>query len=207
MTDRDAGYREGIEAAAKVHVGVDCGGKDTACLTFRKGATVFNFFGAEAEIIAEALKQAALPLPSTPDDGKAQPVAYLRDISGTDEYEALVVCIKGDPGAFPVFATSPASDGAIREAMDRKIKFDECETAEPTLRSMILTYYMQGLQPNSDLAKQYAVRFINALSAHAGDAAKSGGGYIDDVERSFDETPLADKMNPGPPDTHAEVKG
>jgi hypothetical protein len=45
-----------------------------------------------------------MAFPSDPPSQEASaPVAYLRDISGTDEYEALAVCIKGDPGAFPVY--------------------------------------------------------------------------------------------------------
>ena len=32
------------------------------------------------------------------------PIAYLRDAQPDAEDEALVVCAKGDPGAFPVYA-------------------------------------------------------------------------------------------------------
>jgi hypothetical protein len=51
-----------------------------------------------------------------------------------------------------------------REALlDRVVEFDECETPEPTLRKMILGYYMQGLQPDAELARKFADRFILAL--------------------------------------------
>ena len=204
MTHRDAGYREGIEAAAKVHVGVDYGGKDTTGLTLRKGATVFSFFGEEAEIIAKALEQAALPLPSTPDDGKAEPVGYVR---------AHFAAALGGLGLTTVYAekhkleddvpvylnSSPASDGAIREALTDA--FDAIKTLP-----------VDALGFANDDASQWSIRdellakMGNALSAHAGDAAKSGG-VIEVGPFPGEDDNGNVGIASGPPDTHAEVKG
>jgi hypothetical protein len=104
------------------------------------------------------------PAPSsTPDDGKAEPVAYLRDISGTDEYEDLAVCIKGDPGAFPVFTTSPASDGAIREALT-----DISELIAAVRDGRFYDHY-----DAATMLLGKASKAVTALSAHAGDAIPS----------------------------------
>jgi len=198
MTHRDAGYREGIEAAAKVHVGVDYGGKDTTGLTLRKGATVFSFFGEEAEIIAKALEQAALPLPSTPDDGKAEPVGYVR---------AHFAAALGGLGLTTVYAekhkleddvpvylnSSPASDGAIREALEQQAR------------------KVRNYSDPNDVFEAVPLRFIikdseSALSAHAGDAAKSGG-VIEVGPFPGEDDNGNVGIASGPPDTHAEVKG
>ena len=48
--------------------------------------------------------------------------------------------------------------------LDHVVKFDDCDTAEPTLRKMILSYYIQGLNPDYEEAKKRADAFIEALT-------------------------------------------
>jgi hypothetical protein len=51
----------------------------------------------------------------------------------------------------------------VTNPFDQIVKFDECDTAEPTVRQMIRQYYIQGLQPDTELALKTADRFIAAL--------------------------------------------
>ena len=72
-------------------------------------------------------------------------------------------------------------DGMIRgviaaSSLDQVVKFPECATAEPTLRQMIRQYYIQGLQPDTDLALKTADRFIRALGDRVGGDIPDGGG-------------------------------
>jgi hypothetical protein len=172
----------------------------------------------------------ALPLPSTPDDGKAEPtkaqvnsacLSYRHDFSllAPDTQGDLQRQAKEWLGAWQKegFCCSPASDGAIREAL---------KLAVSALDHVGLTY------PDDPFIER-VLKEIEALSAHAGGVADcpdcDGSGYRTISEAgccgnptrtgeccgNAIEVPGTEKCStcggsgklPGPPDTHAEVKG
>jgi hypothetical protein len=49
------------------------------------------------------------------------------------------------------------------DLLDRVVHFPDCETAEPTIRQMIRSYYIQGLMPDTDRALKCAVEFISTI--------------------------------------------
>lgn len=249
MTDRDAGYREGIEAAT-VHdlkiwpeyfEEVISGRKPFEIRkndrNYRKGDILLlrewvpethKYTGREARYIVTYMMGngiwtnhdfvvmgiRALPLPSTPDDGKAEPVAgedvdalmaqlreksnWRKDVHADLHRKAADVIgalMKGH-------RSSPAGDGAIREALER------LEASEPRAKDDIVLSFAVGCAIDA---------MKSVLSAHAGDAAKSSGGepkfgckraggFVDSNCMAMCDCHKT-MIKPSPPDTHAEVKG
>lgn len=72
--------------------------------------------GPSALCIAEGLWEAIMAdrASRAPDPSREMlveaPIAWLRDLQPDAEDEALAVCIKGDPGSFPVYASHGASN-------------------------------------------------------------------------------------------------
>ena len=65
-----------------------------------------------------------------------------------------------------ILASLPGRDEEV--LLDRVVKFDDCETAEPTLRQMIRQYYIQGLQPDTEHALELSGRFVRSLKTESG---------------------------------------
>lgn len=87
--------------ASQNHV-IDVGHDDLDEVLFE---ALWNNF--EQAIMAD--RAARAPDPSR--DGLVEaPVAWLRDLQPDAEDEALAVCIKGDPGSFPVYVSHGASN-------------------------------------------------------------------------------------------------
>lgn len=174
MTDRDAGYREGIEAAAKVaerrYQPCDLGGD-----------IMVDFY--TADTIAKNIR--AL-LPSTPDDGKADPVAREQCVTCGDDWVDGTPCARGRYDCrLSSTIPSPASDGAIRvtdEIVDYIARYGgacrDCADED-------------GVCPHSGLPcadRDKAIRHVLSalnygivhgfISTHAGDAAKESGGVL-----------------------------
>ena len=128
-------------------------------------------------------------------------------------------------------ATPPAPSADVREKLVRKLAnllaFTHPETiemvADELLSSGLVAPAQEGdILPAETVAwafidhHQAAVDLHGALtdlvrrarndirSLHRG-AKESDGGYIDDVERAFDQTPLADTMKPSPSDPTQET--
>jgi hypothetical protein len=197
MTARDAGYREGIEAArdavAQLRQSAACNFTDDNCKGQRGQDRTDALYDAYKAI-------SALPLPSTPDDGKAEPVAWRwRGIYSRGSYSYSETKQEPHPDypTEPLYThPSPASDGAIREALEK------------SRQAIEYSLDMGGTDPAGVLL-QALNACDSALSAHAGDAAKESGGVLAELvempDKQFFKTVMEEQ--PGPPDTHAEVKG
>lgn len=244
MTDRDAGYREGIEA--ELLPCPFCGNKNIRVCSNGIGDFYAICTGEDdephcgascSEINCETEAKAvrrwntrALPLSSTPDDGKAEPgfrqwveregkyiTLWMRTAAGTHFRHSVEL----DSGFGDVFVEleqaiakanpSPASDGAIREALDAYrfyIDASDRELAERGISREDALRLARELDPYDGVTP-------TALSAHAGDAAKSGDKQLcaGGIDPGFDACPKCGATDDehcqfdGPPDTHAEVKG
>jgi len=213
MTDRDAGYREGIEAADEVRYWINDIKRGCGPTWYRNKLASFERI--------ERLLRATLP--STPNDGKAEPVerneiehrlamsmndTLCEMIDNKEEMittviTAKVIASKPFQQAIDKLAShpSPASDGALREALEQQAR------------------KVRNYSDPNDVFEAVPLRFIiegseSALSAHAGDAAKESGGtelklqpgwLANDVQKASEQ--VQEWSKPGPPDTHAEMKG
>jgi len=204
MTDR---YREGIEAMREAAAKVAEQAGEPYSLNTATGAMMFR---AVTDKIATAIR--ALPLPSTPDDGKAEVVAvkllawrdhrpdsfpepawsaetpfgfyHIEEVCASDG-PAYVVRLHAHHFIADKDGLNEAKEAAqfdyeqrIRSALVRPSPASDCAIREALALAVSALDHVGLTYPDCPFIERVLTE-INALSAHAGDAAKESGGGVE----------------------------